>query len=598
MIYKRTSLKLCVVLLGIMVGIVWNVVIAAPDKQKYVTSIRGHGVKQFSDNELFSFFAGNKEVNILPDSIRSGAFRILKVYSENGFPYTQIDSVVPKESDRGILLDIYISEGNPLRIHSVSFIGNHYYSSEQLHSFFKMKTGDLFNQMKLHQGIRRIEEEYHEIGYPFCSVEMVNSSGFSITDLKSSGFPLIIAVDEGREGRIDSVLFEGLNYTKISVLNRHINLPLKRRITKTQLDAAERSLNHLLFLERVSSPQWVLLPDNRTGILFNVQEGSPNSFSGILGYIPSNNQIRSGKGMVTGDLTVHLGNLFGTARSLTGRWARRDQTSQDFDFKYHEPWLFGGPLHLDLFFSQSIQDSSYLNRGAGIGTTFILSQTVTINATLEKNKTIPETYGQETYKLIRYDYYQGSVGFTYDTRDNPMNPRKGLYHSLGLRISRRQGDLQNGEEVKRETGIVFDRSIITDLEVAYPVTLRQVAFFRFQAAQMNSGGKDVPYSQWFTMGGAKSLRGYRELQFRSTSLGWWNVEYRFLPERLSRFFIFYDGGIYKNMHVAAAQWKQKYGYGMGFRINTGIGVIGVDYGMGEGDGPASGKVHVSLENRF
>lgn len=592
------NIVILIVLMGMIAGMCRNFSLASPNAQKYVTSIRGHGVKQFSNNELVAFFTGNKEMKVLPDSMQSGAVRILTAYGENGYPYVQIDSITTKESERGVALDIYITEGNPLRIQSVSFIHNHYYSSQQLRSFLKMDTGDLFNQIRLQNGLLRIEEEYHENGYPFCKAEMVDSLGVSIADLISSGYPVVISVDEGREGRIDSVLFEGLTYTKTSVLNRHVDLPLHRRITKTQLNAAERSLNHLPFLERVSSPQWILLPDDRTGILFSVKEGSPNSFSGILGYIPSNNQFRSGKGMVTGDLTVHLGNLFGTARSLTGRWARRDQTSQDFDFKYHEPWLLGGPLHLDLFFSQSIQDSSYLNRGAGIGTTVILSHTFSLNAALEKNKTIPETYGEETYKLSRYDYYQGSVGFIYDTRDNPLNPRRGLYHSLSLKISRRQGELLNGDGIKNETGIVFDRSIVTGLEFAYPVTFRQVVFFRFQAAQMKSGGKDVPYSQWFTMGGAKSLRGYRELQFRSTAVGWWNVEYRFLPERLSRFFIFYDGGIYKNMHSAATQWTQKYGYGMGFRINTGIGIIGVDYGIGEGDGPTAGKVHVSLENRF
>lgn len=561
-----------------------------------ITGIEGEGVTLFSNEQLFMIFSRNGAFKMKEDSIKEGAVRILEAYSENGYPFARIDSSVIFEEKNGAVLRLYFEEGPKLKIRTVSFTGNTTLPDNQLQSLLGIKPGRVWEKNAVHRGIDRIEQEYRERGFPFCSVHISDTVEYSIRDLQTEGIPLCIQVDEGRTGRADSILFKGINYTRLSVMKKQTGLSPGQLLNKSRLDAAERNLNRLSFLDYVSSPRWVLLPGDRTGILFEVKEGSPNNFSGILGYLPSRGTSRNG--VITGDITVQFGNIFGTGRRLTGRWARRDESSQDFEFRYNEPWLLGGPVHLDLYFAQAIQDSSYLKRGIGIESHYRVTQSFSILGSVEKFTTIPEAYGAAAYRLRRFSSLMGSAGLSYDTRDHPTNPRKGLYNRFALSIAQRDGGLTGQSSVAHDEGKALDRSIVTECAVAIPVTFKQVAYFYFYAAQLSSGKEEIPYSQWFTMGGAKSLRGYREMQFRSTSMGWWNLEYRFLPERLSRFFIFFDGGFYKIVRESESEWSQKYAYGAGFRINSRLGIIGMDYGIGEEGGFSAGKIHLSIENRF
>jgi outer membrane protein insertion porin family len=230
---------------------------------------------------------------------------------------------------------------------------------------------------------------------------------------------------------------------------------------------------------------------------------------------------------------------------------------------------------------------------------FAVTQSLSINAGIERYSTDPEEYGRETYGLETYSILEGNAGFTFDTRDFPLNPGKGVYHHLSVTFGRRRGAIADeGNDGGGQMGTVWDRSIVTDFQIALPLAYRHVAFLAFHGAQMKSGGTDIPYSQWFFMGGARSLRGYREKQFRSTTLGWWNLEYRLLPERRSRIFAFFDAGFYKTNPGSEGDWEKKTGYGLGFRVNSRLGIIGMDYGIGEDGGFSNGKIHVSIENRF
>ncbi len=106
--------------------------------------------------------------------------------------------------------------------------------------------------------------------------------------------------------------------------------------------------------------------------------------------------------------------------------------------------------------------------------------------------------------------------------------------------------------------------------------------------------RTIPFYDQHPLGGAHSMRGYEEQQFRSPEVGWVNIENRYHLSRKSRAFIFLDAGQYK-----PDQWMSPLlGYGIGVRLKAGIGIIGLDYGLGEGDSLTDGKLHFGLQNDF
>jgi outer membrane protein insertion porin family len=126
---------------------------------------------------------------------------------------------------------------------------------------------------------------------------------------------------------------------------------------------------------------------------------------------------------------------------------------------------------------------------------------------------------------------------------------------------------------------------------------RQVVALSGRLAAVSSTEEDVPFHEQLVLGGARSLRGYREEQFRGTRTALGTAEYRFLLTRRSRALAFVDAGYYYRGGSNFAKGV-KLGYGIGLRGETRLGIIALDYGLGEGDGLLDGKLHVGLSREF
>jgi len=109
-------------------------------------------------------------------------------------------------------------------------------------------------------------------------------------------------------------------------------------------------------------------------------------------------------------------------------------------------------------------------------------------------------------------------------------------------------------------------------------------------------------SDLFRIGGASTLRGYREGQFSGSRIVWMNVEYRFIVALRSFFYGFVDIGYIRQPDLITADLtaseQSKLGYGIGVRMDSALGLIGVSFAMGEGDTFSTSKIHIRLINEF
>ena len=160
-----------------------------------------------------------------------------------------------------------------------------------------------------------------------------------------------------------------------------------------------------------------------------------------------------------------------------------------------------------------------------------------------------------------------------------------MYYSTFYSVGRRKNEIQSDSKEKTK---------FFDARISVPATRRGTVFTRLYGAQISSDGGDIPFSQLFPLGGARSLRGYKEKQFRGSTAGLFTLEYRYFLGGMSRIFVFYDGGYVKRGNSSF----YKSGYGFGFRISSKVGLIGFDYGIGEGNSPAQGKIHFGIQNYF
>jgi hemolysin activation/secretion protein len=98
----------------------------------------------------------------------------------------------------------------------------------------------------------------------------------------------------------------------------------------------------------------------------------------------------------------------------------------------------------------------------------------------------------------------------------------------------------------------------------------------------------------FRFGGQNSLRGFNEEELYATVRSVLSVEYRFLLDRNSHVFAFFDQGFYENSATSYYN-DHPYGFGLGFSFGTNLGIFSISYALGKQfDNPIlmrNGKIH-------
>src|SRR5690606_26046770 len=130
--------------------------------------------------------------------------------------------------------------------------------------------------------------------------------------------------------------------------------------------------------------------------------------------------------------------------------------------------------------------------------------------------------------------------------------------------------------------------------VFVPTLRRQVLVLGGDAALLLGDVYDD--SDLFRFGGATSLRGYDEEQFRGNVVGRALVEYRYQIDRTSFAFLFADVGYIRRPETPGVSGDESVrpGYGLGLQYRTPLGLVNVSYALNPDDGPTRGKVHLGL----
>ncbi len=557
----------------------------------FIRNVNFHGNSAIETKLLHTLLGISPGQKFNQTQLETGLYNILNAYKKLGYLFAKVSyEAVPIVLDQ-MILNINIIEGEFISMGKIGLSGDYVFPREQLLKMFNIRRSRIFDEDIFNGDIDRLIKFYSENGYPLVkiSVEEIN--------IENNKINIDINIQAGSIVRIKSFELNGLKKTKRNVILREMTFKPGDVFSQRDIDESFRRLNNMGYFQNVSPISFSPDEEGFVSLTTDLVEGRTGRFSGLLGYNPSEEVQNENK--LNGSLEFLETNLFGTGRKTSVKV--RLGFTDVYEFSYTEPWILGSPIDagiqirsiqrtddlLNYKFSERefiIDGNSRVFRMISISTAIVykkIDSSILLTEKSDADEILPLShYSKDTeiYSDITEGKKYGVIfAIQRDSRDYYNNPSTGRLDRISTEISR--GDFK-----------LF--KVWLDLNQYFQIFSKQVLALGVHGAR--TWGEKIPPTELFYLGGANTLRGYKEDIFRGRGRILANCEYRFLVGRDSNFFLFLDTGTVYNDKLEPI----RIGYGLGIRLESASGMVSIDYGLARGDSILSGKIHVSLGAMF
>jgi outer membrane protein assembly factor BamA len=477
----------------------------------------------------------------------------------------EVDTVV---SENGIDVRFAIRENEATRIGRLSISGAEFIGEKEAIRRIRPGQGDQFDPFGLERSLAMLLQLCNESGYPFAQVWL---TGFTYRK-EMNEVDIAISIAEGERARISHVAFDGITKTDSAVALRISRLKPGSTYRENRIVAAREYLRMSGYFEAIGDARIERRAGGAVDVIIPVKEiARDNLFQGALGF----SRKDQGDYVLNGAVELELRNIAGKGRNVHFDWLNKGEQYSNLGLRFKEPFLFSTPVSLEAELSQVIQDSVYLWHSGGLYIGFPLGPGTTLIGGAAADRNVPNA--GELVRSIRERFRLGFV-----------RERSSAF-GLAVRVegAHRKSYL-TGNRSERDGQLLYR----FESDTSVPAFGDHSVFLRLVSEAIFSTG-NVPLAEMFPLGGAKSLRGYRESQFRGERIAFANLEYR-LGEG-GWIFLFDDVGAFWRRPDG---WILKNGAGFGLRAESPLGVVALSFGVGERFSLEGTLIHISLAEKF
>jgi len=440
--------------------------------------------------------------------------------------------------------------------------------------------------------IRTLLERSENSGYPFARVWLD-----SLQETED-GLSAVLRADRGRLVTYDSVVVRGSVRTSARYLQASIGIRPGDLYNESVLNAVETRLRELPFVSQKQRPYVQFSPESTKLFLF-LDAKKASSINGVLGLQPDAN---TGKVNLTGDIDLRLRNALRRGEAIALNWRSLQNSTQDLKVAGNLPFAFNTPFGIGASLKLFKRDSTFLEVTSRLGLEYLMTRGDKV--TLFLNSKTSDRLGSNTIvqpgladvRMISY-----GLGFARERLDYRFNPRRGH----GIQVEGSAGRKRTSQAV---FGLVEQPPEMNTVQLEVLGTaLAHVAIgrrstFRFTVQGGRMLNDDLYANELYRIGGLKTLRGVDEASITASSYVIGTVEYRFLYETNSNFFLFVDQAWWERSVQEEYSTDTPLGIGLGTTFETKAGLFSLTYALGQQfNNPVQlrgGKVHFGFISLF
>jgi len=483
-----------------------------------------------------------------------------------------------------------VHEGARARVANTLLRGVPGVDAHRLAGELDLNPGAVFRPARIEQRIDGLLREYDSQGYPFAQV-WVDSVGY---DRHANTVGLVVTVMLGTRRELAGVVVEGLTRTRKSIVQRLAGVEQGVPYSSRILDDVYLRLVSSRVFEQVEEPTVQLAPDGRrVRAVIRVKEAKrANRFAAALGYATA--QGAGTRRVVNGLVHLDLVNIGGTLRDLEVLWSNDGRRRRETRIHFRDRFFTGRALSLGVRLEQVGQDTLYTWQSAGVEVSKpsgrVAGGLVTLGTAVYADRNVFSSGDLLRSWRYRTAFYGSWLAGTLRGSSLHLKPR------ITLARKRR---IFRADSTSSLTQVIVEFESEAVAALSRSLRLRAVPVVRM----IESSEAVVPLSEQFYVGGARTLRGYRENQFHGRRVATMATELLVGPDRTQNAYLFVDVGYVHTrtqMATGAVIRRNSYpvGVGFGFRTRSSVGNIDLSFGVGDRLSLQQTKVHVLLEQRF
>ncbi len=424
-----------------------------------------------------------------------------------------------------------------------------------------------FTPKVLAAALKDIQAAYLNNGYPFVRLQ------FEEVVISGAKMTAELRVDRGRVFVWEEIHVKGDSSVSKSYISSLLGVKVGDVYDESLLKKISGRVKQVSFLNEIK-PHEILFTKTGAELFVYLKSNPVSSVNGIVGLQPDPITQRVS---FTGELNLKLLNALKKGELLDIRWQSiRDQT-QSLKARLNYPFLFKTSFGLDGTFDLYKRDTSFIELNSSIGVQYFMSHGSYIKAFYQniQSNVLSGGLNNPTYaKLGTTASNNYGLAYARQSLDYLPNPSTGhrimVSGSAGSRSFRASdtSDVVNSLILKGEV----------DAELFIPVTKRHVLRVANHTEFYNT--EEIFQNELFRFGGLTSQRGFNEDELLASTLTTTTLEYRFLLDRNSHVFAFYDQTWYENTSDSYLN-DQPFGFGVGFSFSTNLGVFSISYALGK-----------------